>query len=180
VAFFRDWINLDETGSAPAAMHMPAFSSPDRIIAAVVQTYRYLYARRTRTPLDMVAVHATPYRDGKHVAPVSGCFLGGVSLENACFDTQLVECPPGMHRSTAPVLWLQPAPLLAAHLQSVELRGALVSDVVDTREYRCPLYRSSSRAQSLVTVEMGTGEYAVEHWVKRGVALVCCVLDEAG
>ena len=95
MAFFRDWINLDETGSAPAAMHMPAFSSPDRIIAAVVQTY----ARRTRTPLDMVAVHATPYRDGKHVAPVSGCFLGGVSLENACFDTQLVECPPGI---TAP------------------------------------------------------------------------------
>jgi hypothetical protein len=101
VAFFRDCINLDETGSVPAAMHMPASAArTESLIAAVGPNVQVrLYARRTRTPLGMVAVHATSYRDGKHVAPVSGCFLGGVSLENACFDTQLVECPPGI---TAP------------------------------------------------------------------------------
>ena len=75
------WARL--AASLRPCTYMPAFSSPDRIIAAVVQTY----ARRTRTPLGMVAVHATPYRDGKHVAPVSGCFLGGVSLENAACAT---------------------------------------------------------------------------------------------
>jgi hypothetical protein len=34
VAFFRDWIELDQADAMPPAMHMPAFSSPDRIIAA--------------------------------------------------------------------------------------------------------------------------------------------------
>ena len=36
VAFFHEWIEMDraEAGAMPPAMHMPAFSSPDRIIAA--------------------------------------------------------------------------------------------------------------------------------------------------
>ena len=180
-----------------------------------------------------VYVHVIPDRDFKEAAPINGCYLRGVSLEHARFDQelrQLAECPPGTHRTPAPVLWMQPTPLLSADLSSaVQVRVRLppipsatfsstwrcerdsvwlrdvawtgwgnsscfflqrggLADVVGSGAgvFPCPLYRSSKRTPSagrhaqnrLVTVELGVGEHDVEHWARRGVALVSVVLDE--
>lgn len=72
-----------------------------------------------------VYVHVIPDRHFKDAAPVNGCYLRGVWLEHARFDQELrhlVECPPGTHRTPAPVLWMQPTPLLSADLSAMQVR----------------------------------------------------------
>lgn len=94
----------------------------------------------------------------------------GLFLEGARWDRTagcVAESMPGELFAAMPAIWLQP------QVNSIPL----ASDA-----YTCPLYKTSTRAGTLSTTGHSTNyvvslhltsQQASDHWIRRGVALLC-------
>lgn len=136
------------------------------------------FARKHGIPIDKVAydfevlgVNAA-YRS--QPPPPEGMHIEGLFLEGAGWDAaakQLAESQPGVLFVPAPVMWFRPRQTdkLAAY-----------------PHYNCPMYRTADRRGVLATTGHSTNfvqfvrlpsKEPAQHWVMRGVALLCSLSD---
>jgi dynein heavy chain len=169
VEFMERWL---ERGP-PDAFWMSAFFFPQGYMTAALQTY----ARATRIPIDTLDFRTVVTRmspEDVDACPPQGVYIYGAFVEGARwdFDEQcLAESKPKETHVYMPVLWLDPI---------VKESGAAGN--VKSREYDCPFYKVSSRAGTLSTtghstnfvrvLQLPTGKYSPDHWVRRSVALL--------
>jgi len=164
---FYEWIN---SGKAPEIFWISGFYFTQSFLTATSQNF----ARRWKIPIDLLGFQFEVMADENCPVPEDGVLVRGLFLEGCRWcstEHRLTESHSKVLYSKLPVLWLKP-----------EER----SKFVVAKTYTCPVYKTSARRGTLSTtghstnyvlsVELPTHE-PQEHWINRGVALLCQLDD---
>eukprot|EP01004_Peranema_trichophorum_P007889 NODE_665_length_2487_cov_73.067682_g570_i0.p1 GENE.NODE_665_length_2487_cov_73.067682_g570_i0~~NODE_665_length_2487_cov_73.067682_g570_i0.p1 ORF type:complete len:811 (+),score=165.77 NODE_665_length_2487_cov_73.067682_g570_i0:206-2434(+) len=171
IEFLRGWM----IRGPPPSFWISGFFFPQGFLTGVLQTH----ARRHQIPIDELKFKTTvqtidgPYLD---LPADSGVYVHGLFLEGATWDRQagsLRESRKAELYTSMPALWLE-----CVH----------ISEQTETEEtYRCPMYKTSTRAGTLSTTGLSTNfvlnvdlaslHHEPSHWIMRGVALLCMLND---
>ena len=172
VEFLRDW----NDGGTPASFWISGFFFPQGFLTGVLQTH----SRAHKMPINDIKfrTNVTHYQtpDQVELPPDSGVYIHGLYMEGARFSREAMavdESVKGELYTTVPIIWLEP------------VSRSVATSSGDT--YACPLYKTSARAGALSTtglstnfvlsLDLDTGRSPPEHWVLRGVALLCMLDD---
>ncbi|KAK0056678.1 dynein heavy chain 1 axonemal-like isoform X1 [Biomphalaria pfeifferi] len=167
MAFIQHWI--DE--GIPPVFWISGFFFPQAFLTGTLQNF----ARKKVISIDTISfgfeVMEESYTDLK-TAPEDGCYIRGLFVEGARWDSGqrlIAESRPKELFTDMPVLWLKP----------VSNRKTTLSGIYD-----CPVYKTLTRAGTLSTTGHSTNfvfsveipsDKPQEHWIKRGVALLCAL-----
>ncbi|KAL8620599.1 Dynein heavy chain 12, axonemal [Nucella lapillus] len=134
------------------------------------------YARRYTIPIDKLAFDFKIMpREGVQGHPEDGAYIHGLFLDGSRWDADkgiLSEQLPKVLNEALPMVWLMPD----------------LMDKIDTsdKRYKCPVYKTSERKGVLSTTGHSTNfvlsillptDKPMQHWVKRGCALLCQLDD---
>ncbi|RNF08530.1 dynein, axonemal, heavy polypeptide 1 [Trypanosoma rangeli] len=172
VEFFRDW----NDNGRPMSFWLSGFFFPQGFLTGVLQAH----SREHKIPIDDICfrTNVTRYElvDDIVTTPTSGVLIHGLFLEGARFDLarmMLDESRPRELYTHMPVIHLEPV-----RLKEHVLTGSTLE---------CPVYKTCARAGALSTTGLSTnfvvlldlnaGAATPEHWVRRGVALLCMLDD---
>lgn len=120
-------------------------------------------------------------------SPEIGGYIYGLFIEAAHWNSEkdhLEEAAPKVLFNKMPLIWLVPMQQKAAADKSPSrrVRWSLPQD------YSCPVYKTSKRQGVLATTGHSSNyvlsieipiskSYSQEHWIKRGVAMLCQLDD---
>ncbi|OXB64089.1 hypothetical protein ASZ78_002019 [Callipepla squamata] len=166
IIFFRErykqystWVNECE----PKVMWLSGLHVPESYLTALVQDT----CRKNKWPLDHSTLYTevTKYRTAEDITegPTQGCFVSGLFLEGADWDTEnscLTKSKPGVLVVELPILKIIP---IEAH--RLKLQNTL----------RTPVYTTSQRRSAMGTglvfeADLYTTKH-ISHWVLQGVCL---------
>ncbi|XP_072207474.1 dynein axonemal heavy chain 10 [Excalfactoria chinensis] len=166
IIFFRDrynqystWVNECE----PKVMWLSGLHIPESYLTALVQAC----CRKNKWPLDHSTLYTevTKYRTAEDISegPTQGCFVSGLFLEGADWDTEngcLTKSKPGVLVVELPILKIIP---IEAH--RLKLQNTL----------RTPVYTTSQRRNAMgvglvFEADLYTTKH-ISHWVLQGVCL---------
>ncbi|XP_031448519.1 dynein heavy chain 10, axonemal isoform X3 [Phasianus colchicus] len=166
IIFFRDrynqystWVNDCE----PKVMWLSGLHIPESYLTALVQAT----CRKNRWPLDHSTLYTevTKYKTAEDITegPTQGCFVSGLFLEGADWDTEnscLIKSKPGVLVVELPILKIIP---IEAH--RLKLQNTL----------RTPVYTTSERRNAMgvglvFEADLYTTKH-ISHWVLQGVCL---------
>ncbi|CEM19434.1 unnamed protein product [Vitrella brassicaformis CCMP3155] len=167
--FLQGWL----VGGPPLSFWLPSFFFPQGFMTGTLQRH----ARKTRIPIDTLTFRtevSTLKAADITEAPERGVNIHGLFLQGAGWDVagrKLCESAKGQLFVPMPVIWIDPVDI----------------DKLDNKkDYRCPLYKTSTRAGTLSTTGHSTNfvlffdlhtDKESDHWIRRGVALLCQLDD---
>jgi len=175
IGFMTAWL----LKGAPNSFWISSFFFPQGFMTASLQ----LHARKTKIPIDTLEFfsNVSAYTDASMVTrePDSGVQIHGLFLMGCGWDKSaeaLRESLKDVLFELMPVIWLEPISL-------TEVRKR----IKERNLYECPIYKTSERKGTLSTTGHSTNfvKYFplaqlledVEHWVARGVAMLCMLDD---
>jgi len=189
VAFMQQWLQQ----GPPSCYWLAGFFFPQGFMTAVLQTH----ARKTTIAIDTLgfrteitehfknsplvpAKFAFSQESDELPTPDNGVYIYGIFLQGARWSVEghLEDSKPGVLFDQLPVIWLDPI------VQTGAKRDPYTAQ--EPGKYRCPLYKTSTRAGTLSTTGHSTNFVVAldipsleseDNWVRRSVAMLCMLDD---
>jgi dynein heavy chain len=166
----RGWL---DGGKRPNCFWLTGFFNAQGFLTAVQQEVTRSH-KADKWSLDNVEVHTevTEYDRAEQVArpPKEGCYVHGLFLEGAAWskgDISLVESKPKILFAALPVLFCTAI--------TKNQKKSMEGDYGPNGGFECAVYKYPRRTDRfyIFTVVLASREKKPNHWVLRGVALLC-------